>query len=34
MKLHDIGVYLEQEEDDAGFRGFGLERDEETGLQK
>ena len=34
MKLLDIGVDLEQEEDAAGFLGFNLERDEETGQLK
>ena len=34
MKLRDIGVDLEQEEDAAGFMGVNLERDEETGLLK
>ena len=32
MKLRDIGVDLEQEEDAAGFMGVNLERDEEIGL--
>ena len=34
MKLHNLVVYLEQEEDTAVFMGLNLERDEETGLLK
>ncbi len=32
MKLHELGVDLEQKEDAAGFLGVTLERDPETGL--
>lgn len=32
MKLRELGLLLEQEEDAAGFLGVNLERDEETGL--
>ena len=34
MKLIDLEVDIKHEEDDAGFMGFNLERDEETGLLK
>ena len=34
IKLHDLGVDLEQEEYSVGFLGVDLERDEETGLIK
>ena len=34
IKLHDLGVDLEQEEDSSVFMGVNLERDEETGLIK
>ena len=32
MKFRDLGIYIEQEEDAAGFLGVNLERDEETSL--
>ena len=32
MKLCDLGVDIEQEDDSNGFMGVNLERDEETGL--
>ena len=34
MKLFDLGVDLEEEQDASGFLGVNLERDEETGLLK
>ena len=32
IKIRDILVYLEKEENAAGFIGVNLEHDEETGL--
>ena len=34
MKLLDLGVDIEQEQDAAGFLGVDLECDEETGILK
>ena len=34
MKLLDLGVDIEQEQDAAGFLGVDLECDEETGIIK
>ncbi len=34
MKLQDLGVDLEQEDDDVGFLGVALEHDESAGLME